>query len=70
MSCVAQSLLQRLPCAGQSSERFEFAKGTQTLGQKLYALSRQAFEQLLQLAQSLFATGQSCEQVLELLMPA
>ncbi len=69
LSCVAQSLLQRVTCSGQKSERFRFAEAKQTLGQKLYSLSREALGQLLSLAQSLFAQGQSYEQVLEVLMP-
>ena len=70
LSCVAQSLLQRVTCQGQTSERFEFAEKKPTIGQKLYSLSREALGQLLSLAQGLFAQGQSCEQVLEVVMPA
>jgi hypothetical protein len=42
----------------------------QTVGQKLYTLTRQAFGQLLQWVQGLFAQGQAYEQVLERLIPA
>lgn len=70
LSCVAQSLLQRTVGCGGKSERFAFAQGEQTLGQRLYAITRQALEQLLQLAQNLFASGQSYDQVLEVMMPA
>ena len=71
LSCVAQSLLQRTPAGGKKSERFAFAEDAQqTLGQKLYTLTRQALGQLLHLAQGLFAQGQPYEQVLERLMPA
>lgn len=70
LSCVAQSLLQRAACQGGKSERFTFAANQQTSGQKLYALTREALQQLLQLVQGLFAQGQSCERVVELLMPA
>ncbi len=69
LSCVVQSLLQRATCGGQKSEGFRFAEGKQTLDQKLYSLSREALGQLLSLAQSLFAQGQSSQQVLEVLMP-
>ena len=31
LSCVAQSLLQRVTCQGQTSERFKFAEGRQTI---------------------------------------
>ena len=70
LSCVAQSLLQRATCQGQTSERFSFAQRKQTVGQKLYSLTREALGQLLSLAQGLFAQGQSCQQVLEVVMPA
>jgi ERCC4-type nuclease len=39
LSCVAQSLLQSLPCQGQKSERFMFAHNQQTIGQQLYSLT-------------------------------
>jgi hypothetical protein len=71
LSCVAQSLLQRLPAGGRKSERFSFVEEhQQTLGQKLHTLTRDALSQLLQLVQGLFAQGQSQEHVLERLMPA
>lgn len=69
LSCLAQSLLQRCTAQGGKSERFWFANGTQTLGQKLYSLSREALAQLLEFAHGLFATGRSSCQVLEVLMP-
>ena len=34
LSCVSQSLIQRVPAIGSESERFEFAKGKTTFGQK------------------------------------
>ena len=71
LNCVAQSLLQRTPAGGRKSERFSFAEDhQQTLGQKLYTLTREALGQLVQLVQGLFAQGQSYGQVLERLMPA
>ena len=70
LSCVAQSLLQGAACQGGKSERFKFADGGQTIGQKVYALTREALQQLLNLVQGLFERGQSCEDVLEVLMPA
>lgn len=69
LSCLAQSLLQRCTAQGGKSERFRFANGTQTLGQKLYSLSREALAQLLEFAHALFAAGRSSCQVLEVLMP-
>ena len=64
-----QSVLQRVACSGQKSEKFKFAKEKSTIGQRLYSLNREALGQLLSLAQGLFAQGQSCQDVLEVLMP-
>ena len=69
LSCVAQSLLGQAACEGKKSERFAFAKEKQTVGQRLYRLTREAYQQLLHLVQGLFAQGRSCEQVLEVIMP-
>lgn len=69
LSCVAQSLLQRVTCQGQKSERFKFAKEKQTIGQRIYSLNREALANLLSLAEGLFSQGQSSQNILELLMP-
>lgn len=70
LSCVAQSLLQRVTCQGQKSERFKFAQQQQTIGQRIYSLNREALANLLSLLESLFTQGQSGQTILELLMPA
>ena len=70
LSCVAQSLLQRAPAVASSVEKFAFAQGQSTLGQRCRAIAREVFHALLQVAQRLFTDGRSCEQVLEVLMPA
>lgn len=70
LSCVAQSLLGQATCQGRKSERFAFANEKQTVGQRIYSLTREAYHQLLHLVQGLFAQGRTCEQVLEVLMPA
>jgi hypothetical protein len=70
LSCVAQSLLQQITAPASKSEKFEFAKGQITFGQRLRAVTREILGALLQRAQDLFAQGQFCEQVLETLMPA
>jgi hypothetical protein len=70
LSCVAQSLLGQAACQGKKSERFMFANEKQTVGQRLYSLTREAYHQLLHLVQGLFAQGRTSEQVLEVLMPA
>ena len=70
LSCVAQSLVQRAPVSGTETERFAFAKGEATFGQRSRALLREALHGLLRFVAQLFAQGQSCEAVLERLMPA
>lgn len=70
LCCLAQSFLQNAPAAGGNAEKFSFAKSTQSVGQKLYGLTREALQPVLQLAQSLFAQGQDLAQVMEVLMPA
>lgn len=70
LSCVAQSLLQRVPAEGSTSEKFAFARGQSTLGQHCRTLTRQVLRSLLTLAQRLFADGRSCDHVLECVMPA
>ena len=70
LSCVAQSLLQRAPVVASSVEKFEFAQGQITLGQHCRVIAREVFHALLQVAHRLFTDGRSCEQVLEVLMPA
>jgi hypothetical protein len=70
LSCVAQSLLQRVACLGQKSERFKFAQQKQTIGQCVYSLNREALANLLSLSENLLAQGQSSQNILELLMPA
>jgi hypothetical protein len=70
LSCVAQSLLQQAPAAGAETERFAFAQGAMTIGQKVRAIARDALKSLLKLVEQLFVQGHSCEHILEVLMPA
>jgi hypothetical protein len=70
LSCVAQSLVQRAPASGMASERFAFARGQNTVGQRVRTIARDALHSLLKLVAQLFAQGHSCEHVLEVLMPA
>ncbi|MBT9315419.1 hypothetical protein IXB50_08280, partial [Leptothoe spongobia TAU-MAC 1115] len=57
-------------CCGQKSERFDFADDTeQPIGQRLYSLSREAFEQVVQLISQLTKQGQSVDLIMEVLMP-
>jgi len=69
-SCVVQSLLQRAPVVASSVEKCAFAQGQSTLGQRCRVIAREVFHALLQVAQRLFTDGRSCEQVLEVFMPA
>lgn len=70
LSCVAQSLLQRVSAVASKSERFEFAKGQITFGQRVRTVAREVFGCLLKRAKQLFDQGKSWNQVLEALMPA
>ncbi len=69
LSCVSQSLLQQVAAPASKSEKFEFAKGQITFGQRLRAVTREVLGALVRRAQQLFAQGQSCEEVLAVLMP-
>jgi hypothetical protein len=70
LSCVAQSLLQQTPASGSATERFAFAQGTITIGQRVRTIARDALKSLLKLVEQLLAQGHSCEHILEVLMPA
>jgi hypothetical protein len=70
LSCVAQSLIQRTPAVASKSERYAFAEGHITFGQKCRVISREVLRALLALCQRYFAEGKTCNYVLELLMPA
>jgi hypothetical protein len=70
LRCVAQSLIQRAPAVASKSERDEFAEGHITFGQKCRTLSREVLRAMLVLCQRYFTEGKTCDQVLELLMPA
>jgi hypothetical protein len=71
LSCVAQSGLQQASCGGQNSERFDFADNhEQSIGQRLYSLSREAVQQVVEFTQSLLHQGKSVAQIMEVLMPA
>lgn len=70
LSCVAQSILQRVVPEVSTSEKFAFAEGTITCGQRLKAIAREVFRMVLTFARQLFEEGKSCQQALEVLMPA
>ena len=70
LSCVAQSLLQRGAALVSTSERFAFAQGEITIGQRCRAIMREAMEELLRFVASLLARGHKREQILDMLLPA
>ena len=70
LSCVSQSLIQRASAPVSESERYEFAKGKTTFGQRCRTIAREVFRSMLELSKRLFAAGKSCDQVLDMLMPA
>ena len=65
LSCVAQSLLQQTPASGSATERFAFAQGDITIGQRVRTIARDALQRLLKLVEQLLAQGHSCEHILE-----
>lgn len=69
LSCVAQSLLQRVNPAVSTSEKFAFARGVSTVGQKARALMREALDGLIRFVASLLARGYRRPQILEMVMP-
>ena len=70
LSGVAQSLLQQAPASGAETERCAFAQGAITIGQKVRAIARDAWQSLLKLVEQLLVQGHSCAHILEVLMPA
>ncbi len=69
LCCVAQSILQRVSTAGATSEKFSFADGKVTCGQRLKAIAREVFHTVLLRAKQLVEEGASCDQVLDMFMP-
>lgn len=70
LSCVAQSLIQRAPVGESKSEKFQFAKGEATIGQRCRTVAREVMHSMLELSKRLFMEGKSTEAVLDMLMPA
>ena len=70
LSCVAQSLLQRAPVSESECEKFQFAKGEATIGQRCRTIAREILHSILELSRRLFTEGKSTESVVDMLMPA
>jgi hypothetical protein len=62
--------MQRVWPEASTSEKFAFADGQVTCGQRLKAIAREVFRSVLMFARQLFEEGKSCQHVLEFLMPA
>jgi hypothetical protein len=70
LRCVAQSLVQQASASGAETERFAFAKGAPTFGQRCRTIARDVMQGLLQFVAQLLKQGRSCEEILEMLIPA
>ncbi|MBM3210823.1 hypothetical protein FJZ33_01285 [Candidatus Poribacteria bacterium] len=70
LSCVAHSLVQRASVGESKSEKFQFAKGEATIGQRCRAVAREVLHSMLELSKRLFMEGKSTDAVLDMLMPA
>ena len=55
LSCVAQSLVQRAPAIGAETERFAFAKGEPTFGQRCRAITREVLFGLIKFVAQLLS---------------
>ncbi len=69
LSCVAQSMIQRISAASSTSEEFDFEKEKATIGQKCRVIAREAFRSLLTLAKKLFEEEKSVDEVLGIFVP-
>jgi hypothetical protein len=70
LSCVAQMMLQNLTLPVSTSERFKFAQGQTTFGQRMRKIIRELLQGLLAHAQQAFSQGKAPAEVLASLMPA
>jgi hypothetical protein len=69
LSCVAQSLLQDITPPASTSEKFKFAEGQATQGQRERVVFREVLLGVLAFAQQAFDSGKNQGEILELLMP-
>jgi hypothetical protein len=70
LSCVAQTLLQDITPPISTSEKFAFAEGQATQGQRERVVVREVFLGVLAFAQQAFNSGKTQVEVLDILMPA
>jgi hypothetical protein len=69
LSCVVQSLLQDIAPPISTSEKFAFADGQATQGQRERVVVREVLLGVIAFAQQAFVAGKSQLEVLDLLMP-
>jgi hypothetical protein len=69
LSCVAQSFLQDIAPPVSTSEKFLFAEGQATQGQRERVVVREVLLGMLAFAQQSFVAGKNLLEVLDLLMP-
>ena len=69
LSCITQSILQRVSAPASTSEKFEFANGKITIGQKWRAIARETFRSLLLRICQMMKDGMDIDQMMEVLMP-
>ena len=69
LSCVSQSFLQRTFADVSKSEKFEFAEGKATVGQRCRTIARESFTSMLTLVKRLFEEGKTVSWVTDMLMP-
>ena len=69
LNCVAQSILQRVPATASTSEKFEFADGKITIGQKWRTIEREIFRSMLLKICQMMKDGMGIDQMMEVLMP-
>ncbi len=70
LSCVAQSILQRVSAPVSTSEKFEFANGKTTIGQKWRTITREIFRSLVLKISQFVKDGKSIDYMMDVLMPA
>ena len=70
LSCVSQSLIQRVSVEESKSERYEFSNGKTTIGQRCRKIAREVLRSMLELSKRLFMEGKPTDEVLDMLMPA
>lgn len=69
LSCIAQSILQNVPSVSSTSEKFTFAQGQSTLGQKWRSIMREVFQGVLMRVKRFILEGKEVQDIMNILMP-